>query len=51
MQGRAGRGGGQDDDFGDRMRRGWSRLRDEARGWLGRGYDRGWGGGGYDRNW
>jgi hypothetical protein len=31
-----------DEDFGDRLRRGWDRLRDEARGWMGRGYDRRW---------
>jgi hypothetical protein len=32
-----------DTDFGDRVRQGWNRLREEARGWMGRG--------GYDRNW
>lgn len=41
-----GRGGnprpGYDEDFGDRVRRGWHRLRNEARSWMGRGYDRGW---------
>ena len=31
-----------DEDFGDRLRRGWNRFREEARGWMGRGYDRGW---------
>jgi hypothetical protein len=31
-----------DQDFGDRLRRGWNRFREEARDWIGRGYDRGW---------
>jgi hypothetical protein len=31
-----------DQDFGDRLRRGWNRFREEARDWMGRGYDRGW---------
>ncbi len=31
-----------DQDFGQKIRRGWNRLRDEARDWMGRGYDRGW---------
>ena len=31
-----------DDGFSERIRRGWNRLRDEARDWMGRGYDRGW---------
>jgi hypothetical protein len=35
-------GSGYDHDFGDRLRHGWNRFRNEARGWLGRGYDRGW---------
>lgn len=30
-----------DEDFGDRLRQGWNRFRQEARGWMGR-YDRGW---------
>ncbi len=34
--------GSYDEDFSDRLRRGWRRLRDEARDWMGRGYDRGW---------
>jgi hypothetical protein len=36
------RGHDYDENFGDRIRRGWNRLRNEARGWMGRGYDRGW---------
>src|SRR5690606_16555834 len=32
--------GSYDEDFSDRLRRGWRRLRDEARDWMGRGYDR-----------
>jgi hypothetical protein len=32
-----------DEDLGDRLRRGWSRVRDGARGWMGgRGYGGGW---------
>lgn len=31
-----------DADFSDRLRRGWNRFRNEAREWMGRGYDRGW---------
>lgn len=31
-----------DEGFGDRVRRGWNRFREEARDWMGRGYDRGW---------
>jgi hypothetical protein len=43
MRGYRGRmGGDYDVDFGDRIRRGWNRLREEARDWMGRGYDRGW---------
>ena len=33
---------GYDRDFGDRMRRGWDRLRNEAREMFDRGYDRDW---------
>ena len=36
------RGHHYDEDFGDRLRRGWNRFREEARDWMGRGYDRGW---------
>ena len=41
------RGGGRmghdyDQDFGDRLRRGWNRFRNEARGWMGGGYDGRW---------
>ena len=32
-----------DQDFGERVRRGWNRIRSEAREWMGgRGYDRAW---------
>lgn len=34
--------GDYDAGISDRVRRGWKRFRDEARGWMGRGYDRGW---------
>lgn len=35
----------QDQGFGDRLRHGWNRMRNEARDWMGgrgQGYDRGW---------
>lgn len=44
IQGYRGRmGHDYDQDLGDRLRHGWSRFRENARGWMGRDdYDRGW---------